>query len=83
KGLTYADPPGPLVHELTYETEPVMLVGHNPFMEDLTALMLTGSDEKTPVSFGTSSTACLELSGNQWVLKWVLHRELIPDGEKD
>jgi phosphohistidine phosphatase len=83
KGLTYADPVEPLAQEIAYETDPVMLVGHNPFMEQLAARLITGTDAKTPVSFGTSSVACLDLDAGQWVLKWALHRELVPDGEKD
>jgi phosphohistidine phosphatase len=83
EGLTYEDPVEPVAESLVLEPESLMLVGHNPFMEQLTGLLLTGNASRTPVSFGTSSTVCLERIEGVWVLKWALHRELIPGGEKE
>lgn len=77
QGLHYADPVDPLARELRHETEPVMLVGHNPFMESLTAAMLLGNTTQTPVWFATSTTACLDYVEGAWSVKWVLHRELV------
>jgi phosphohistidine phosphatase len=76
RGLHYADPVNGLARELHYETQPVMLVGHNPFMEYLVAAMLGVNVGRTPVWFATSTTACLDYVGGEWTLKWVLHREL-------
>ena len=75
RGLHYSDPVETLAEELAYESEPVMLVGHNPFMERLTALMLR-ADGSVPVWFATSSTVCIERVEGFWTLKWALHREL-------
>ena len=75
RGLHYTDPVEELADELRYETAPVMLVGHNPFMERLTARMLR-AEGSVPVWFATSSTACLERVEGFWTLKWALHREL-------
>lgn len=83
EGLTYEDPVEPLARELALEPEPVMLVGHNPFMEQLTGLLLTGDASRTPISFGTSSAVCLEWAEGVWSLKWALHRELIGGEEKE
>lgn len=83
EGLTYEDPVEPLAESLALETESIMLVGHNPFMEQLTGLLLTGDASRTPVSFGTSSTVCLERVAGVWSLQWALHRELIGGGEKE
>ncbi|MBN1562781.1 MAG: phosphohistidine phosphatase SixA [Anaerolineae bacterium] len=77
RGLHYADPVAPLARELRYEPEPVMLVGHNPFMERLVAAMLLINMGRTPVWFATSTTACLDYIEGEWSLKWVLHRELV------
>jgi phosphohistidine phosphatase len=82
-GLHYADPVGELARDLRLETQPVMLVGHNPFMERLVAAMLTINQELTPVWFGTSSTACLEYVEGAWSVKWVLHRELFSPPDED
>lgn len=76
RGLHYADPVDELARELRYETEPVMLVGHNPFMEYLTAALLVINMGRTPVRFATSSTCCLDYSNGEWTIKWALHREL-------
>ena len=76
RGLHYADPVDVLARELHFEHEPVMLVGHNPFMEHLAAAMLMCNTGHTPLWFATSTTACLEYVEGFWVVKWVLHREL-------
>jgi len=82
-GLHYADPVEELARELRLETEPVMLVGHNPFMERLAAALLMFNTGHTPVWFATSSTACLDYLEGEWSIKWVLHRELVKGGEEE
>ena len=77
RGLHYADPVDDLARELRLEPEPVMLVGHNPFMEKLVAALLLVNQGRIPVWFATSSTACLDYIEGQWSIKWVLHRELL------
>ena len=52
----------------------LMLVGHLPFMERLTALLVTGSQEKPVIAFQNSGIVCLnrgEFSMN-WVIRWAL-----------
>jgi len=83
KGLLFDDPVEPLARELPLEPEPVMLVGHNPFMERLVGLLLTGSPDRVPVSLGTSSTVCLENTEGAWSVLWVLHRELVAGGDNE
>jgi phosphohistidine phosphatase len=82
-GLHYADPVDELARELRLETQPVMLVGHNPFMERLVAAMLVTNKGATPVWFATSSVACLDTVEGAWSVKWVLHRELFGGAEED
>jgi phosphohistidine phosphatase len=77
QGLHYADPVEPLARELSHEADPVMLVGHNPFMERLAAAMLLTNMDRTPVWFATSTTACLDYIEDEWSVKWVVHRELV------
>lgn len=80
-GLTYGDPVEPLARELHLEPEPVMFVGHNPFMEQLAALLLTGSTERAPVWFATSTVACLTIDRGAWTVRWVLSRDLVKSDE--
>ncbi len=51
-----------------------MFVGHLPFMEKLTAFLIT-QDEKRPVfQFQNGGIVCLDQYGDQggWVIKWTL-----------
>lgn len=55
-------------------TEDVMLVGHLPFMERLTAYLITGSSEKPVFKFQNSGIVCLDIDPaiGSWVIKWTL-----------
>lgn len=80
RGLHYNDPVEPLARELHLEHEPVMLVGHNPFMETLAGALLTrNSGTGTPLWFTTSTVACLEYIEGVWCLRWMLSREFVKD----
>jgi phosphohistidine phosphatase len=52
----------------------VMLVGHLPFMERLTAYLITGSSEKPVFKFQNSGIVCLDKdpATKSWVIKWTL-----------
>lgn len=47
------------------ESERIMLVGHNPIMEN-TAGMLAGSDHKIAMKMPTAALVCLECFANSW-----------------
>ncbi len=55
-------------------TEDVMLVGHLPFMERLTAYLITGSSKKPVFKFQNSGIVCLDTDPGteSWVIKWTL-----------
>ena len=80
-GLLFDDPVDDLARDLALETEPVMLVGHNPHMERLTAALLQVGADQTPVRFATSSAACLEYGEGAWSVMWALSRELVAGPE--
>ena len=54
--------------------EDQMLVGHLPFMERMTAYLLTGSMEKPVFKFQNSGIVCLDKDPDtqSWVIKWAL-----------
>lgn len=54
--------------------EDQMLVGHLPFMERLTAYLITGSIEKPVLKFQNSGIVCLDIHPDtrSWVIKWTL-----------
>lgn len=76
-GLHYADPVEPLAQELHLEPEPIMLVGHNPFMEDLASALLTGEPGHRPLWLTTAATACFEYDAGAWSLRWLLVPEIV------
>ena len=51
-----------------------MLVGHLPFMERLTAYLVTGSVERPVFKFQNSGIVCLDKDPetNSWVILWTL-----------
>jgi phosphohistidine phosphatase len=55
-------------------TEDRMLVGHLPFMERLTAYLITGSIERPVFKFQNSGIVCLDKAPDteSWVIKWTL-----------
>jgi len=83
RGLHYADPVEELARDLSLEVQPVMLVGHNPFMERLVAAMLLIKRDIVPVLFATSTTVCLDYVAGAWTVRWALHRELFSEPDEE
>ena len=52
----------------------IMLIGHLPFMERLTAYLITGSMEKAVFKFQNSGIVCLDKDPDtrSWVIKWTI-----------
>jgi phosphohistidine phosphatase len=52
----------------------MMLVGHLPFMERLTAYLVTGSWEKSIFKFQNAGIVCLDktLDTDSWIIRWSL-----------
>lgn len=82
-GLTYDAPVEALARALHLEPAPVMFVGHNPFMEELASLLLTGQPGPRPVWFTTAGTACFEYDQGAWSLRWLLIPEIVQKAAKD
>ena len=60
--------------DIINHAEDGMLVGHLPFMERLTAYLVTGSIKRPIFKFQNSGIVCLEKdpSIKSWVIKWAL-----------
>lgn len=54
--------------------EGIMLVGHLPFMERMTAFLITGSIDKPVFKFQNSGIVCLDKDpeAQAWVIQWAL-----------
>jgi phosphohistidine phosphatase len=55
-------------------SEDIMLVGHLPFMERMTAFLITGSIDKPVFKFQNSGIVCLDKDpeAQAWVIQWAL-----------
>jgi phosphohistidine phosphatase len=55
-------------------THDLMLIGHLPFMERLSAYLITGNADITVFRFQNAGVVCLDkdLPKKQWVVKWAL-----------
>ena len=55
-------------------TSNTMVVGHLPFMEKLTAYLVTGAPEKPIFKFQNAGIVCLDLQpdSKSWIVKWAL-----------
>jgi phosphohistidine phosphatase len=54
--------------------ENIMLVGHLPFMERMTAFLVTGSIDKPILKFQNSGIVCLDKDPDtqSWIILWAL-----------
>jgi phosphohistidine phosphatase len=52
--------------------QPVMLVGHLPYMRRLAALLVHGDPERTAADFGPADMLCCTKEGRQWRIHWQL-----------
>lgn len=59
-GLLPGDPVSPFAGRLLEEPDDVMVVGHQPFVLSLAALLLTGSPDGLQVKFPTGAMVCFE-----------------------
>ena len=73
QGLKPMDDVPPLAASLRSEDN-MMLVGHLPFMERLTAYLVTGSIAKRVFKFQNGGIVCLDTDQDQgdWVVHWAL-----------
>jgi phosphohistidine phosphatase len=74
-GLDPLDDVRPVADELADHTQPVMLVGHLPFMERLAGLMLTGDAGQPVVRFTKAAIVCLSRD-KEWQVSWILTPEI-------
>jgi phosphohistidine phosphatase len=71
-GMNPTDDVEPVAEALAQEKEPVMLVGHMPFMARLAGLLVKNNPNESPVTFRNSGVVCVERQPDGWQLNWVL-----------
>ena len=77
-GLTPLDDVQPVADALAQEPQPVMLVGHLPFMARLTGLLVTDDPGHSVVRFRNGGIVCLayEEEKDIWLVSWILTPEM-------
>jgi len=75
-GLSPLDDVAPVAKELDESSQPVMLVGHLPFMERLAGQMTAGDAHKPVIDFTNAGIVCLEKGDGRWQAVWILTPEI-------
>jgi phosphohistidine phosphatase len=79
-GLAPRDDVQPVAEALAREAQPLMLVGHLPFLARLAGLLLTGDAGHHIVHFRTGGIVCLARDPKQWQVAWILTPEMARTG---
>jgi phosphohistidine phosphatase len=66
---------------LSRETKSLMFVGHRPFMNRLTGLLVAGDKDCAVMHFAKGGIVCLERepSTRQWSICWAVTPDIIPE----
>jgi len=80
-GLAPKDDVAGVAELVSQETEPLMLVGHLPFLDRLAGLLVTGDPNKSVVSFQRGGVVCLQRDPktSAWAIVWAATPDLIPN----
>ena len=73
------------LHDLSPQTQTVLVVGHNPTMQETVSALCTDDDETMALNFPTAALACLDLDLEDWdevgtgaaILRWLIVPKLI------
>ena len=77
-GLLPNDNPLAMAAQAEAWGDDVMLVGHNPYMEHLTARLTTGKVNHLVAYFETATAACFQYTGGgRWAIVWVIPPEVL------
>ena len=75
-GLLPEDDPEIGKAELALLYEPVMWVGHLPYMDRLAALLVGDGGERPPIAFWPATMLCFSKVEARWEIEWCLVPEL-------
>ena len=75
-GLAPKDEVQPIAEALGRESQPVMLVGHLPFLGRLTGLLVSGKPDLPVVQFRNAGIFCLTRAEDRWLVAWILTPEM-------
>lgn len=70
-GLAPRDDVHPVAEALQDEAQPVMLVGHLPFLDRLASLLVIGDADHSIVRFQIGGIVCLVRDDENWAVSWM------------
>lgn len=76
-GLGPHDDVGPWAPALASANDPLMLVGHLPFLSRLTSRLVVGSSDPIVVRFANAGIVCLSREHDTWCVEWALTPRLM------
>ena len=77
-GLAPNDPTAPIADELAGLQDDTVLVGHLPFLGDLAARLVVGSEGVIVAMFRPATMVCLEHGvGSGWYVAWMLRADML------
>ncbi len=77
-GLAPNDPAAPIACEFAGLREDTVLVGHLPFLGNLAARLVVGSEDVTVAVFRPATMVCLEHGdGDGWYVAWMLRADML------
>mgnify|MGYP006308222385 CR=1 FL=1 len=65
-----------MADELDAASDPVMLVGHLPFMERIAGYFLTGDADQPVIDFTNAGIVCLAKGEDRWQVTWIFTPEI-------
>ena len=69
------------VDRISRGKEDLMIIGHLPFLEKLTSLLVTGKEDTRPVLFRYGAVVCLDQKeADGWGIRWILTPEMAREG---
>lgn len=83
EGLNPLDDVRPWVEQISKEKDDIMIVGHLPFLDRLTSLLLCGDENFRLVLFRYGAIVCLEQRDEKgWAIKWIITPKMVQFGSK-
>lgn len=81
EGLKPNDDVHAMAATLAAETEPVMLVGHLPFLARLAGVLVAGEAAAVVVRFRNAGIVCLHREESRWSVDWAVPPEIASGDE--
>lgn len=78
-GLNPNDDILPMADKLEEISEPIMIIGHLPFLARLASYLLTGNQDMEIVSFTNTGVVCLERHDEKWCIHCVVRPDMLPE----